>query len=107
MVLVVILHQQVVQQPCSKHPKECHDVGRLGVCEEDASQEGKGNQAVAPYEEEDDLEAVVGEAEELEVDGRSDKKKDGNVAAINEEEPRVLDDPICAVTQPMHLHHDA
>lgn len=105
-VLVIVLHQQVVEQPGPKHPQEGHHVGCLCVGEEDAGQESKGNQAVAPYKEEDDLEAIVGEAEEFEVDGRADKKKNGDVAAVDEEEPGVLDDPVGAVAQSMHLHHD-
>lgn len=97
MILVVVLHQQIVQQPRAKDPQERHHIGRLGVGEEDARQEGTGDHAVTPHKEEDDLEAVVGEAEELEVDSGAHDEKDGNVAAIDEEKPRVLDDPVCAV----------
>ena len=68
MVLVVVLHQQIVQQASPKHPQEGNHIGSFGVCEEDACQEGERYEAVAPDEEEDDLEAVVGETKELEVD---------------------------------------
>ncbi|KAA6409518.1 MAG: hypothetical protein FRX49_13849 [Trebouxia sp. A1-2] len=73
--------------PGSKHPQEGHHVGCLCIGEEDAGQESKGNQAIAPYKEENDLETIVGEAEELEVDGRANKKENGDVAAVNKEEP--------------------
>lgn len=105
-VLVIVFHQQVVEQASPKHPQEGHHIGCLCVGEEDAGQESKGDKAVAPYKEEDDLEAIVGEAEELEVYGRANNKKNGNVAAVDEEEPGVLNDPVGAVAQPMHLHHN-
>ena len=68
-VLVVVLHQQVVEQTGAEYPQESHNIGCSGISEEDAGQESPGNEAVAPHKEEDDLEAVVGEAKEFEVDG--------------------------------------
>ena len=68
MILIVVFHQQIVQQAGAKHPQESNHIGSFGVREEDACQEGKGYEAVAPHKEEDDLEAVVGETKELEVD---------------------------------------
>ena len=106
-ILVVVLQQQVVQQPRPKHPQEGHNVGGLGAPEENAGQEGKGDEGVAPNKKEEDLEAIVGEAEELEVDGGADQQQHGNVDTVDEEEPGVLDDPIGIVAQTVHLHHDS
>lgn len=67
-ILVVVLHQQIVQQAGSKHPQERNHIGGLGVCEEDAGQEGEGYETVSPDKEENDLETIVCETKELEVD---------------------------------------
>ena len=107
MVFIVVLHQQVVQQASAEDPQEGHHISCLGIGEKHTGQKGKGDEAVAPHKEEDNLEAIVCEAKELEVDGGADKQQDGDVAAVDEEEPGILNNPVSAVPQPMHLHHDS
>lgn len=53
------------------------------------------------------LQAIGVAAEEADVDGGGDDDEDDHVGAVQSQEPQVLYAEVRAVTQPVHLHHDA
>lgn len=68
-------------------PEKGADSGCLGIGEEGAEEKGKGDEGVAPHEQEDDLQPVVCQPEELEVDGGCKQEEHQHVGTIYGQEP--------------------